>query len=150
MFFGGIAYNYKTPLIAMEGNINAARYVDDCIDGTGLILDMNKIYGFWQWTLMQDGASIHTCSDTMIYLENMCNVLSNWPANSPDLNPIENLWGILKDRVQQVEPADKDLLIQTVFAAWEGIEQETIRKLVDSVPKRLRQVINENGGPSSY
>ncbi|KAH0785104.1 Transposable element Tcb1 transposase [Histomonas meleagridis] len=150
MVFGGISYNYRTPLIAMEGTIDANRYVDDCIDGSGLIIGMNEAYGVGQWKLMQDGAAIHTCTSTMDYLKLMCNVLPNWPANSPYLNPIENLWSIMKERVQELEPDTIENLIEIVFQVWETIEEKTIKNLIDSMPDRLARVIALNGAPNGY
>lgn len=91
MLFGGISYLYSMPLISIEGTFDSGSYCDECIEGICLVLDMNSTYGIRNWMLMQDGARIHTCGQTMDYLNLYCNVLPNWPANSPDLNPIENL-----------------------------------------------------------
>lgn len=68
MIFGGISMQYCTPLIAIKGSINAVSYVDECIDDSGLIPNMNDIYGPFKWTLMQDGASPHTAQSTIDYL----------------------------------------------------------------------------------
>ena len=45
MIFGGFAKGYRTPLIAIEGTINAEVYIDECLDGTNCIFDMDAIYG---------------------------------------------------------------------------------------------------------
>ncbi|KAI6657951.1 Transposable element Tcb1 transposase [Oopsacas minuta] len=74
---------------------------------------------------MQDGVPAHTANLTQSLFEK--NFLKfwmkdEWPGNSPDLNPIENLWSILKDSVSQMENVTKlDHLISQVRKAWEGI-----------------------------
>ena len=74
MIFGGISYNWKTPLISIEGNVNSTIYIDECIDLSGMIPEMNSIYGVKQWFLLQDGASSHTSRVTMDYLQTYINV----------------------------------------------------------------------------
>ena len=62
-----------------------------------------------------------------------------WPGNSPDLNPIENLWSILEDRVGKMANATKleDLILQ-VKSAW-------AKNLVCSMPARIQLVLDGNG-----
>ena len=86
----------------------------------------------------------------MEYLQLYCNVLPNWPANSPDMNPIENLWAIMKDHVEELEPANISDLKQILIQVWDGIEDQTIKNLIDSMPSRLQAVLNANGGPNGY
>ena len=150
MVFGGISKNWKTPLIALEGTVDSCTYIDECIDGTGLIPEMNRVYGHKKWSLVQDGATAHTAQVTRDYLSDYCNVIPNWPSGSPDLNPIENLWGIMKKDVEDYQPKTKDDLIETIFRTWESITQETINNLINSMTTRLREVVTENGRQTSY
>ena len=150
MMYGGICYNWKTPLICIEGNIDSVVYCDDCIDGTGLIPQMNQIYGYRGWKLLQDGATCHTSSLTMDYLQDYVDLVENWPPNSPDLNVIENLWSIVKRRVEEIQPQSIQELIQTVFEIWEAIPDDLIRKLIDSMDDRMQKVVRLNGFPNGY
>ena len=111
---------------------------------------MNSVYGVKRWTLLQDGASPQTSKMTMDYLKNKCIVLENWPAISPDLNVIENLWSIPKKRVEELQPKFINDLIDVIFDVWNSLEQALIRNLVDSMPNRLNEVIKRLGEPNGY
>ena len=111
---------------------------------------MNEAYGPFQWTLMQDGATSHTAESTISYLKDYCNVLEGWPSNSPDINPIENLWSILKRRVEELNPKTEEQLIECIFDVWDNIDIALIHKLIDSVPSRLQAVIENEGFPTKY
>jgi hypothetical protein len=75
-----------------------------------------------------------------------------WPAYSPDLNPIENLWGILVRRIyaENRQFQTREELQEAILEAWEEIDQRTIDNLVGSMPNRLFQLIQCNGGPIDY
>jgi hypothetical protein len=55
-----------------------------------------------------------------------------WPAQSPDMNPIENLWGIIKRRVAEIQPKNKDELKNAIIMTWNQITPEICMKLVKS------------------
>jgi len=71
----------------------------------------------------------------------------DWPARSPDLNPIENLWGILVRKVyrnnRQFETVAE--LKTAIEAAWMEVEPETIKNLISSMPNRIFQLISKHG-----
>ena len=64
------------------------------------------------------------------------------PGNSPDLNPIENLWSILKSRLEESEPADslETLKIQLKHV-WSEIEPNLLERIVSGMPDRIRKCI---------
>ncbi|OSC99967.1 hypothetical protein PYCCODRAFT_1339247, partial [Trametes coccinea BRFM310] len=70
-----------------------------------------------------------------------------WPANSPDLNPIENLWGYIKEKLDTYPdyPAGMLELWERVEKEWEVIGVEYCRALVEGMPKRMAQVIRKKG-----
>ena len=93
----------------------------------------------------QDGASAHTAKATQAMFQEKGVEVLEWPAWSPDLNPIENLWSILKRRMDASKLDNKDDLIEEALAAWESIPQETIDHLCLSFERRLRRCIENQG-----
>ncbi len=74
----------------------------------------------------------------------------NWPANSPDLNPIENLWGIVKRKMRYARPNNAEELKATIRATWALITPEQCHRLIDSMPRRIAAVIQAKGAPTNY
>jgi len=76
--------------------------------------------------------------------------LSDWPAQSPDLNIIENLWATLKKNFSSRYPKNKEDLWVILQEEWSKVDSSEVRKLYDSVPRRLHAVIKEKGLHSEY
>ena len=96
--------------------------------------------------LMQDGAGCHIAKKTREWLEAMdIEQVQSWPARSPDLNPIENLWGIIAAAVGRRGPATKAELEKFVEEEWAKVSEATMTKLVMSFRDRLQQCIKLEG-----
>lgn len=104
-----------------------------------------------RFVFQQDGASIHVskCKNgTIPWLKNNnVELLEGWPARSPDLNIIENLWGILTHRIysQGKQYNSVDELKATILQAWNEISLDTIRNLYRSLPNRMLDTIEKQG-----
>ena len=75
-----------------------------------------------------------------------------WPAQSPDLNPIEHLWFLVKRRLAEYPEPPKGIieLWERVQAEWEKIEVKQYQELIESMPKRVQEMIKAKGGYTSY
>ena len=75
-----------------------------------------------------------------------------WPGNSPDLNPIENLWSIVKTRLRKQDCTTKTKLIQSVIHIWYHDDEikNICKKLVLSMKKRVDLVLKARGGHINY
>ena len=78
----------------------------------------------------------------------------NWwktPAESPDLNPIENLWHELKEYIHRVvKPDTKDELVKGILAFWETVSVEKCRCYISHLRKVIPRVVEVQGEASGY
>ncbi|KAI6658756.1 hypothetical protein LOD99_15079 [Oopsacas minuta] len=98
---------------------------------------------------MQDGAPAHTAKLTQEWYEHNLPAFGHkaeWPGNSPHLNPIDNLWAIMKDKVDELEQAiTVNGLIKNLKKAWSNISGDVLQKIVSSMPMRVTQVLERQG-----
>ncbi len=74
----------------------------------------------------------------------------DWPSMSPDLNPIEHLWGILKRKVEEFKVSNIHQLHDVVVEEWKRTPVATCEALVNSMPKGVEVVLENNGGHTKY
>ena len=100
---------------------------------------------------MDDGAACHRSKAT-IKFKIWHNIKSlPWSGNSPDLDPIENLWPILKRKAKLEWPACKPSLIKFIFKVWdESIDINLLQKFLDPMPKRNQGIIDAKVGHTKY
>ena len=98
----------------------------------------------------QDDDPKHVASKTMEWFANNHVTILSWPPQSPDLNPIENLWSIVKRNVENRSPKDLEELEMFMVEKWERIPDEILESLVDSMPGRCEAIFRENGERINY
>ena len=78
------------------------------------------------------------------------NQFSRWPSNSPDLNPIENLFAWMKKFVERKLPTNEQSLRAAILEAFNNIPLEHTVHSMDSMRARLQQVLSGNGARTKY
>ena len=102
--------------------------------------------------LMQDGAPGHRAGETKQELQECGIVVLYWPPFSPDLNPIERVWHLMKNYLQDHFPEimGYDQLRSAVKEAWDKVGAFEFKALVESMPERCQAVIDANGFFTKY
>ena len=110
-----------------------------------------KIFNGSKWLFQHDNAPPHKKANReAILLKSDLFDLMEWPAQSPDINPIENLWGIIETKTKDRKCKNEDELFELLQQAWNEIQEETLEKLIQSMHKRCEQLIASNGFPIKY
>ena len=147
--WGAIGWAGTGGLKRVNGNLNAHAYQDQILHDlqeTGPLLAARRVH----WIFMQDNAPAHSAASTRAFLEERGISLLEWPGNSPDLNPIEHLWGWVQNRLPRVLPRNVEELWQLVQREWRRVPTELVRRLFNSMPRRLAAVIAAEGGTTRY
>ncbi|KAL0153139.1 hypothetical protein M9458_051560 [Cirrhinus mrigala] len=133
---------------AMSAAVNAASYQE--ILEHFMLPSAEKLYGDEDFIFQHDLAPAHSAKTTGKWFTDHGITVLNWPANSPDLNPIENLWDIVKRKLRDARPNTLDELKAAIEASWASITPQQCHRLIASMPRHIEAVISAKGFPTKY
>ncbi|KAE8179347.1 hypothetical protein CF328_g9509 [Tilletia controversa] len=156
MVWGCMTWSGPGKIELVQGRMNAQQYTEiltknlvPVIDAMSLLPDSparDKII------LQQDNDPKHTAKLAKAWFKAHNITPLEWPANSPDLNPIEHLWNTLKRRLHtySTQPKGAQELWERVQVEWERLPTDTCKGLIESMPRRCAAVIRAKGGNTKY
>lgn len=150
MFWGSFSAKGTGRLVNVEGMMNSDKY--KVILQTHLLPMMRRDFPDGDSIFQQDLAPCHTSRKMLTFFEESGLTVLDWPGNSPDINPIENLWAIIKRRLQKEDCSTMQKLISAVIKVWYHDEElaEMCSNLVESMPNRVQMLVKARGGHISY
>ncbi len=164
MIWGSFLGDKLGPIVFIDGTVNTNVYIGVLDDYLLPFIDALNADGLSNIIYQQDNASPHASHKTKEWLANSAKehgfTVMEWPPNSPDMNPIENLWAHLKLELHRRYPdtnslqgspdAIKTILKTRLNEVWWQIGEEVLRNLIDSMPQRVRALLDAKGWYTKY
>ena len=146
--WAGISWKGRTPIVIFDGILNAERY--ETILEQGLLPFLHDVYPSGH-RLMQDNDPKHSSNRVKHFFEEKGVYWWKTPPESPDCNPIENMWHELKEYLRrEVKPSRKEELVAGIRKFWETVDVAKCHKYIRHLRKVFPKVIEYNGGPTGY
>ena len=149
MTWGAVGYKGTFDLVTIDSTLKAVDYIELLSNN---LLDQAKKKSGYVFIFQHDNAPIHNSLLCKKFLSNNNIETLHWPSRSPDLNIMENLWGILVRSVYENgrQFSSKEELKNAILFSWANINKKDIKSMYDSMPNRIFEVIKNNGGTTKY
>ena len=147
MLWGCFSYYGVGKLCVIRGNMDAAKYVD--ILSKNLISSAD-ILNMDNFIFQQDNDPKHTSKLASEFFENKGISLLSWPPQSPDMNPVENIWDLLKSKISEKRTKNIKELEEFAFEEWNNISLETCQNYALSFGRRAIALYRAKGKHTRY
>ena len=147
MVWGMISGDGVGPLVRLQGKVNEGVYKQLVKDH---VLPVLRNSTKQPSIFMQDNAPCHKAMVVMNFLKAENVTVMDWPPQSPDLNPIENVWKTLGERSKARNPKTTEQLWNVLLEEWNKITQQDINKLISSCSRRCQSVVEAKGLHTKY
>ena len=135
-------------LVFIQGNMTGATYKSILIKN---LYESAKQLGISkQLLLMHDNDSKHRSQIVLDWIHSNKIETLPWPPHSPDLNPIEHVWALMKCELQKTPAKNLKELKDKIVEISDSIDEKTTTPLVNSVQDRLNECIKKKGYPTKY
>ena len=150
MFWGCVCFNGVGTLTSVDGNINTDKYIETLDQNLWPVIARN--FGNDPWIFQEDNAPCHVSKAANKWKKDNDIETLSWPAQSPDLNIIENVWKKIKQAVEKSlsKIINKDDLKRVVFEEWAIMSPEYKQSLYESIPARIYAVRKAKGYISKF
>lgn len=148
MIWGCFSYAGVGPIIEIVGIMDKEYYLKKVLQDVMYPYAAENMP--LKWVFQQDNDPKHTSKVVKAWFKTENVDVLQWPAQSPDLNPIENLWTDIKNAVSDEKPTTKSQLWAVVQSAWNNIPIERCQRLIDSMPRRCKAVLDNKGQSTKY
>ncbi|KAK7098596.1 hypothetical protein V1264_002853 [Littorina saxatilis] len=149
MVWGGFSLHQRTPLYHVVGNLTGQRYRDEIL--APIVLPTLQQIGP-NAVFQDDNATPHRARLVNDYIQQTGVVRMDFPACSPDMNPIEHVWDELDRQVRanHMPPRNLQQLLQMLQQEWQAIPQAFFTKLMNSMRSRCGELERKRGGHTHY
>ena len=144
--WGGFSDAGFGKLITFTGTLTSKRIIELYENG---LLPSSDIFDH-DWLLQEDNDPKHTSTLCKKWKQDKSIERMDWPSNSPDLNPMENLWRIFKYKVANLHPKNLKVLEVAIHLSWSELPTKLAQKLVGSMFNRIQRVLEEKGDSIDY
>jgi len=149
--YGAFSATGRTKLVRIDGKFTQHVY-RKILEEVTLPFAYNSYMNAENFILQEDNCGPHRAKSIEAFLSDKGVARMKWPAQSPDLNPIENVWGLMKQRLRRspTYPKSKDHLFEILTKMWDELPQSYFEKLALGMYKRVQAVKKNDGKATKY